>query len=244
LISGDVDLIDDLLKNLASHVYKHAKGQVRAKLDESLFMPFPEFVHLHERRARVQSKKGRTGRIQTAFTTIKPTKPSTLTTIAPWERESVQELYDKPWADLADLEKEYNSTHPLKRIYSDLSSKVSATINEEWSNKQILLRKTNHRLVLSGLDDKTPLWQRLNKVRTVLTEFKSIETCDRDTLRRVVTAYDILPSGMVTLHGGFKKSWSSAFKAGDLRDTYPATSRLIDAYQGNTLPDHLDFESG
>jgi hypothetical protein len=244
LISGDVDLIDDLLKNLASHVYKHAKGQVKAKIDESLFMPFPEFVHLHERRAKVQSKKGRTGRIQTAFTTIKPTKPSTLTTIAPWEREAVQELYDKPWSDLADLEKEYNNTHPLKRTYNDLSSKVSAIINEEWSNKQILLRKTNHRLVLSDLSETTPLWQRLNKVRTVLTEFKSIETCDRDTLRRILTAYDILPSGMVTLHGGFKKSWSSAFKDNDLHDSYPATTRLIQAYHGNTLPDHPDLGFG
>jgi hypothetical protein len=236
LISGDVELIDDLLKNLASHTYKVMRSQVKQKIDASLFTAFPEFVHMFERRARVQTKKGRGGKISSSFTTIKATKPSMLTTIAPWEREAVQELYDGPWTALADLEKEYNSTSPLERNYAELVKKTTSIINEEWSNKQILLRKTNHRLVLSDLPDTTPLWQRLNKVRESLAEMKSIEICDRETLRRVVTAYDILPSGMITLSDNFKKSWLSAFKDGDLADKYPATHRLVRAYQDNVTP--------
>jgi hypothetical protein len=234
LISGDVELIDNLLKNLASHVYKTMGSQVREKIDKGLFTPFPEFVHMFERRARVQSKKGRGGKIISSFTTIKATKPSMLTTVAPWEREAVQELYDSPWQSLADLEKEYNSTSALNRDYNGMSSKLNHIINAEWSNKQILLRKTNHRLVLSGLPDTTPLWQRLNKVRTTLSEFKSIETCDRETLRRVIIAYDILPAGLVDLEEGYKGSWLTALtKDVSFAAQHPATSRLIEAYRNN-----------
>jgi hypothetical protein len=236
LISGDVDLIDDLLKNMASHVWKHMRSQVMEKIDSGLFTPFPEFVHMHERRARVQTKKGKGGRILTAFNTIKATKPSTITTVAPWEREAVQELYDSPWTALADLEKEYNNAPALTRDYTDMSHRLNIIITDQWSNKQTVLRKTNHRLVLSNLPDTTPLWQRLNRVRTILTEFKSIETCDRETLSRVVTAYDILPPGQIILEDGFKKAWSSAIKEGDLADKYPATTRLIKSYHDNITP--------
>jgi hypothetical protein len=236
LISGDVELIDDLLKNLASHVYKTQGSQVKQKIDACLFTAFPEFVHMHERRARVQNKKGRTGRVITTYTTIKATKPSTLVTVAPWERDAVEELYDSPWADQTNLEREYNSTPALERDYNSLSHRLGKLVNEQWFNKQLVLRKTNHRLAVSGLDDKTPLWQRLNSVRSILTEQKSIETCDRETLKRIVSAYDILPSGVVTLEDGFSKPWTSAFKAGDLRIRYPQTSRLIDTYEDNIRP--------
>jgi hypothetical protein len=240
LISGDVELIDDLLKNLASHIYKVWKDQVRQKISACLFTAFPEFVHMFERRARVQSKKGRGGKIKSSFTTIKATKPSTLSTIAPWERDAVQELYDSPWPALQQLEKEYESTHPLDLNYVSFAKKISDIISEQWTNKQIVLRKTNHRLVVSGLDDSTPLWQRLNKVRTILAEFKSIETCDRSTLRRIVVAYDILPTGLITVSDGFRKSWVAAFKDGDLSSQYPATTRLILAYQENVTSGHVE----
>jgi hypothetical protein len=236
LISGDVELIDDLLKNLASHVYKTMKSQVKEKIDACLFTPFPEFVHMHERRARVQNKKGRTGRMITTYQTIKPTKPSTIVTVAPWEREAIEELYDSPWNAQQELEIEYNNTTPLERDYASFSRRLNQIINEQWSNKQLVLRKTNHRLVLSDLEDKTPLWQKLNRVRATLTEFKSIETCDRETLKRIVSAYDLLPSGIITLDDNFKTSWLSAFKDGKLKDRYPRTSRLIEAYMDNTTP--------
>jgi hypothetical protein len=238
LISGDIDLINDLLKNLAAHVYRTHGSQVRDKIDDSLFTPFPEFVHMFERRARVENKKGRGRKIQSSFTTIKATKPSTLTTVAPWEREAAQELYDSPWVDLANLEREFNQTRAINRNYNDMARRLSAIISEQWSAKQILLRKTNHRLTLSGLDDQTPLWQRLNKVRSILIEQKSIETCDRETLRRVVVAYDILPAGLITLEDGFKTSWVTAFKDGKLAAKYPATSRLIERYQANVTSDY------
>jgi hypothetical protein len=244
LISGDIDLINDLLKNLAAHVYKTQGDQVRQKIDDSLFTAFPEFVHMFERRARVESKKGRGKKIQSSYTTIKATKPSTLTTVAPWERDAAQELYDSPWADLAALEREFNQTRAIERNYNDMSRKLSIIINEQWSAKQILLRKTNHRLVLSGLDDQTPLWQRLNKVRSILAEQKSLETCDRETLRRVIIAYDILPAGLVTLEDGFKTSWITAFKDGKLAARYPATTRLIERYQDNVTPVQLADTAG
>jgi hypothetical protein len=235
LISGDIDLIEDLLKNLASHTYKVMRSQVLSKIDSSMFTAYPEFVHMHERRARVQTKQGRKGKTQSSFTTIKATKPSLITTVAPWERDAVAELYDNPWKAFTDLEKEYNNIPALERNYVDLSRRLTAIINEEWSNKQMILRKTNHRLVLSDLPDTTPLWQRLNRVRSILSEYKSIETCDREALRRIVIAYDLLPAGLVTLQDGFKKTWSAAFKAGDLVSQYPAMSRLIRAYQENTV---------
>jgi len=233
LISGDVDLINDLLKNLAAHVYKTQSSQVKQKIDDSLFTAFPEFVHMFERRARVENKKVKGRRSITSYSTIKATKPSTLTTVAPWEREAAQELWDSPWEALHKLEREFNKTPALERDYSALSRRLSDIINAQWSNKQILLRKTNHRLVISDLPDTTPLWQRLNKVRIILAEQKSVDTCDREMLRRVIIAYDILPAGLITLEDGFKQSWLSAFKAGKLTEQYPATSRLIEAYQEN-----------
>jgi len=230
LISGDVELINDLLKNLAAHVYKTQGSQVRQKIDASLFTAFPEFVHMFERRARVESKKGK-GKKKTSYSTIKATKPSTLTTVAPWEREAVQELYDSPWHDLAALEKEFNKAPPLERNYNALAVKLTNIINDQWSSKQTLLRKTNHRLALTGLPDTTPLWQQLNRARSILAEFKSIDNCDRKALSSTIIAYDILPAGLVTLQDGFKTSWVQAFKDGALASTYPATTRLIGTYQ-------------
>jgi hypothetical protein len=244
LISGDVDLINDLLKNLAAHVYKTQRIQVKLKIDASLFTAFPEFVHMFERRARVESKKGRGRKIQSSFSTIKATKPSTLTTVAPWEREAVQELYDKPWDSLSELEKEFNQASPLLRDYNLLANKLSNIINAQWSNKQILLRKTNHRLVLSGLPDTTPLWQRLNKVRSILAEFKSMETCDNETLNRIIIAYDVLPAGQTTTEDGYTASWSQAFKDGTLLSKFPATTRLIQAYQKRVTPERSAVEAG
>jgi hypothetical protein len=244
LISGDVNLINDLLKHLAAHIYKMNSSQVKQKIDASLFTAFPEFVHMFERRARVETKKGRGRKIQSSYTTIKATKPSTLTTVAPWERDAVQELYDNPWDELAKLEKEFNSTSPLNRNYIVLAAKLSNIINAQWSNKQILLRKTNHRLVLSGLTDSTPLWQRLNKVRSILAEFKTLETCDDDTIRRIIVAYDILPLGQTTTSDGFTVSWAQAFTDGALANKYPATTRLIQAYKDRITPDESVVTTG
>jgi hypothetical protein len=244
LIPQDIDLLNDLLKNLTSHVWKTQASQVKAKIDSNLFTAFPEFVHMHERRARVQSKSGKMGKLKTSYNTIKATKPSTITTVAPWERESIQELYDSPWEDLHNLEKEFNKTSALDRDYDLFSKKLSSIIDAQWSNKQLVLRKTTHRLVLSGLNDQTPLWQRLNKVRTILIEFKSIDTCDRETLSRIISAYDILPQGLVNLEGDYKKSWIAAFKDGDLRERFPCTSRLIDQYKENTTVAPPDVSSG
>jgi hypothetical protein len=244
LISGDVELINTLLKHLAAHVYKTQAVQVEQKIDSSLFTAFPEFVHMFERRARVENKKGRGGKIKSSYTTIKATKPSTLSTVAPWEKEACQELYDQPWLDLANLEKLYNNTEPLNRDYISMSKKLTDIINAQWSSKQALLRKTNHRIEVTGLQDSVPLWQRLNRVRQILSEQKSIETCDRETLRRIVRVYDILPTGLVTLDDGFRTNWESALKRGSLVNKYPATSRLILAYEANIRPEQSDEMSG
>jgi hypothetical protein len=236
IISVDVDLINDLLKNLAAHVYKTCRSKVLAKIDNSLFTPFPEFVHMFERRARVENKKNRGKKVATSYTTIKATKPSTLTTVAPWERDAAQELYDSPWTDLAALEKEFNKTPALDRNYVQFSKRLNEIIAAQWSNKQKLLRKTNHRLVLSGLPDSTPLWQRLNKVRSILSEFKTMETCDSESLVRIIRAYDILPSERVILEGGFSGDWATALKDGHLANRFPATTRLIESYQAIITP--------
>jgi hypothetical protein len=237
IISGDVELIDDLLKNLAGHVYKVQPDKVRSKIDASLFTPYPEFVHMHERRAHVKSKKGKGGKNITTFNTIKATKPSSLTTIALWEKDACEELWDRPWQAQHDLETEYNNTPPLERNYVELSKKLSKIINEQWTNKQILLRKTNHRLVYTGLNDQVPLYERLNTMRARLSEIKSIETCDRETLKRIISAADILPSGLCTLPDKFATSWMTALKTRQLEDTYPKTTELILKYLNNVGSD-------
>jgi hypothetical protein len=242
--SGDVELINTLLKHLAAHVYKTQAVQVEEKIDSSLFTPFPEFVHMFERRARVENKKGRSGKVKTSYTTIKATKPSTLSTVAPWEKESCQELYDGPWQELTELETEYISTQPLLRNYVQMSQRLTSIINAQWTSKQTLLRKTNHRLAVTDLPDSVPLWQRLNRVRQFLSEQKSIETCDRETLRRIIRVYDIIPSGQITLKDGFRASWETALKDGSLSNKYPATTRLILSYQANTQIAQSDEKSG
>jgi hypothetical protein len=244
LISGDIELINTLLKHLAAHVYKTQAVQVEEKIDSSLFTPFPEFVHMFERRARVENKKGRSGKVKTSYTTIKATKPSTLSTVAPWEKESCQELYDGPWQELTELETEYMSTQPLLRNYVQMSQRLTSIINAQWTSKQTLLRKTNHRLAVTDLPDSVPLWQRLNRVRQFLSEQKSIETCDRETLRRIIRVYDIIPSGQITLKDGFRASWETALKDGSLSNKYPATTRLILSYQANTQIAQSDEKSG
>jgi hypothetical protein len=230
LIAGDIDKIDRLLKNLAAYTYSSDRVAVKSKLDESLFYPFPEFVHLHERHVRVRNKKAKGGKLTSTLQTIKPTKPSTIVTVAPWERDAVAELYDYPWNDMQNLQTEYNDIRAADRDYNQYSQQVTKIINMQWDHKQRVLRKTNHRTILSGLGNETPLWQRLNRVRTVLNEYKTMEACRPEDLLRVINAYDILPAGQCVQDDGFRSTWVAAAKARNLPNDYVSTMRLISEF--------------
>jgi hypothetical protein len=228
LIADDIELIDTLLRNLSAHVYKTQPEQVKAKLDESLFMPFAEFVHLHERRAKKESKNKK-GKTSTSYSTIKATKPSTLSTVAPWERDAVAEMYDTAWNDLHTLENEFKKTHPLDRNLVSVSKKLTDIIERQWSDKQLVLRKTKLRLAISSVKDDMQ-WKKLNDVRSILTEFKTIEAVPQDDLK-ILSPYLLLPTGNVTLPDGYTIPFSIAFRDGKLNDQYPNMARIIATFE-------------
>jgi hypothetical protein len=233
LIADEIDLVDELLKNLVSHTY-HICGRdkMKAKVDESLLMPFAEFVHMHERRARNETK-GKKGKINVSFETIKPTKPSVLATVAPWEQSAVSELYDKAWDDLHSLEKTFRRTPALDRNYNDFSQKLAIIIDSQWSDKQKVLHRTRQRLAMVPSNDKDPLWMKLNAVRVILSGYKILEAVEAADLP-ILSPFMLIPSGNYKDSDGYEISWSEAFKQGKLQGVYPNMSRLIETYCGLT----------
>jgi hypothetical protein len=203
--------------------------QVKAKLDASLFIPFAEFVHSHERRAKKESKNKK-GKTSTSYSTIKATKPSTLATVAPWERDSVSEMYDTSWNDLHELEEKFKKTPPLEINYNEVSNKLTSIIERQWSDKQSVLRKTKHRTVMSSQTGDAQQWKKLNDVRSILTELKTLEAVPSEDLR-LLSPYMLLPSGNVTLPDGYTAPYSTAFKQGMLNDKFPNMAMLIALYE-------------
>jgi hypothetical protein len=229
LVADEIDLIDTLLRNLSAHVYRTQPEQVKAKLDASLFMPFAEFVHVHERRAKKESKNKK-GKTSTSYSTIKATKPSTLATVAPWEREAVAEIYDTSWTDLHTLEEEFRKTPPLQVNYNDASNKLTRIIERQWSDKQLVLRRTKQRLTLSHSPNEVTQWKKLNEVRTILSEFKRIEVVPMELLR-LLDPHQLIPVGNVTLPDGFTTSYSNAFDGGLLHDKYPNMTAAVTRFR-------------
>jgi hypothetical protein len=234
LVADDVNILDDLLRNLAVHAYKAETNKVWSKLDGSLFIPFAEFVHMHERRAKKESKSKK-GKTSVSYTTIKATKPSVLATVAPWERDSVAELYDGPWTDLHTLEEEFKKTPPLKINYTAMSKKLTDIVEKQWSNKQLVLRKTNHRTVMCS-DKEAPLWKKLNEAKSIIAEYKTMEAVPVED-RLLLSPYMLLPTGNVSLPDGYTATYSTAFKEGMLQDRYPMMSTLIDTFELQMKPE-------
>jgi hypothetical protein len=229
LVADDVNLLDDLLRNLAAHVYKTQADKVRNKIDSSLFIPFAEFVHMHERRAKKESKSKK-GKTTLSYTTIKATKPSVLATVAPWERDAVAELYDTAWADLQNLELEFKKTPALEINYNEMSHKLTHLIEKQWFDKQSVLRKTNKRTAMSSVETGAPLWRKLNDTKSILVEFKTMEAVPEQDLF-LLSPYMLLPTGNVTLPDGYTAPYSVAFKQGKLADKFPCMSMLISTYE-------------
>jgi hypothetical protein len=228
LVADDVELIDTLLRNLTVHTYRESPAKVWSKLDASLFIPFAEFVHLHERHVKKESKTKK-GKTAVSYSTIKATKPSVLATVAPWEREAVSELYDGPWADMLSVEELFKTTNPLQINFSKISHQMTDIIEKQWSNKQLVLRKTNHRTVMCT-DKDAPLWKKLNEAKSLIAEFKTLEAVPADHLQ-ILSPYSLLPSGTISYEGGFNATYSTAFKGGALQGKYPCMSRLIEMYE-------------
>jgi len=191
-------------------------------------MPFAEFVHLHERRAKKESKNKK-GKTSTSYSTIKATKPSTLSTVAPWERDAVSEMYDTSWNSLHSLEIEFKKTQPLERNLINVSKKLTDIIEKQWSDKQLVLRKTKQRLAMSTVKDELQ-WKKLNDVRSILTELKTIEAVPSEDLK-ILSPYLLIPTGNVTLPDGFTMPFSVAFRDGKLNDQYPNMARLIATFE-------------
>jgi hypothetical protein len=233
LVADDVNLIDDLLRNLTAHIYRIQPDQVKAKLDASLFIPFAELVHMHERHAKKENKSKK-GKTSLSYTTIKATKPSTLATVAPWEKDAVSEMYDTSWTDLHKLEEEYKRTPSLEIKYNEVSHKLTSIIERQWFDKQTVLRKTNQRLAMAPKEETLP-WKKLNLVKNILTEIKTVEAIPVDD-RRILNPYALLPTGNVSLPDGFTLTYSSAFKEGLLDDRYPAMASLLATFELMTTP--------
>jgi len=109
---------------------------------------FLAFTDLHSRAKKTRTttvkKKGKTKQF---VATITPTKPSILSTVAPYEKQCVKELYETPWTAMQELQHSFEDMDEFKIDYPFFIKKIGQLEERMWQNKQNVLRQTKHRMV-------------------------------------------------------------------------------------------------
>jgi len=230
----DAEHIGRLLQILTTHVVRVKGVSVRAKMDVSLFLNPEAVVNMSKRRVSHTEKTAR-GKSKTVTETVSPTKPSQLATVTPWERDAVTELFEKAWIDEKKLVSEFGELRPLDRNYIEFSKQLTKLFETQWGQKQVVLKKTQHRLAAYPGDKGDQLYKKLNWARTTFSQWGSIEAVPGD----LISDYD--PANLVAVgvyhHGGQSIPALTFLRSEPGRDAYPQMGRLFDSYEKVTSGD-------
>jgi hypothetical protein len=226
IASSILERIEALLHNLASYAVRHNLAKVRNKLGENLFCSSSEFVHSLKRRVTKLVTSGTRRRGISKVETVDPTKPSQLATVAPWERNSISEIFEDPWEKEKNLIKEFEEIPGLDRDYPEYARKLGHILDQQWGAKQQILRLTRHRLEAYPEKRDAPLWQKLNWIRGYLIELGTLERLPGDILPDF-NPYSLIGSEKVSEPDGFINTVSGLHKANRLSAIYPSAEELL-----------------
>jgi hypothetical protein len=218
------------LESLLEHSIRVDRSRHEGKIGINVFLPTSEILHVFKRKTRKTLQKNRRGGMTTVIESIDPTKPSQLATVAPWEREIISEVYERPW----DLQKktidEFEKKSSIERNYNEFGQYLAESINKQWEAKQRVLRATKHRIEAYPGKREDLLFKKLNWVRETLTEYAVLEGIPH-AARREFTPYSILPS-KISLTGEFEPTPVEVLKTdGRLALHFPHTDRLLSAWE-------------
>lgn len=225
----DAQHIERLLQILSSHLIKVDKQGVRSKMDESLFMPPESVVNKAKRHVTVTERTVK-GRPKVVSQTVTPTKPSQLATVAPWERLSISELYERSWEEERCLIEDFKKVHHLDRDYIGFRKKLSGVFEKQWGSKQSILRATTHRLAGYPGDRNDPLYRKLNWVRDTLRQFSSLESLPRE-MSLDFNPSMLIPKSQIVSEDGKAYPYLQYLNGEEGKDRFPATCQLLDAWE-------------
>jgi len=227
--SGDlIEKLKDLLTALTRFVVDNDREKVSAKIGEGLFMQVNEHIHLHKRTV-VRHIKTKSKSVKDVAQSIDPTKPSQLATVASWEKESIREVFDEPWQKEESFIKKFELIKPIDRNYVELGREISQIFDEQWKNKQKVLRLTRRRLELVATKAEEPKWKQLNAMREYLTSIGNIGRI-KDYEVPYFIPHELFSEEKITTVDGFISPIVSLYKDKTLRKYYPSTQGLLEAW--------------
>lgn len=136
------------LKSMARVVSDADRVSLRKKIQYGSF--FPSFEVLVSQRKRHGSKELATkkkGKGKTVTINLDPSKPSLLSTIAPFERAAVKELWESCYQDRKNLKERYEACVPFEADISQYLEKIQILVNQSWVIKNKVFKMTRRREV-------------------------------------------------------------------------------------------------
>jgi hypothetical protein len=241
--SDQVEHLRRFLESLLEHSIRMNREKHEGKIGTSVFLPCSEILHVFKRKARKTlrtSKRG--GNTTTVLESVDPTKPSQLATVAPWEREAVREVFEGPWAAEAELIDRFKKERPLDRNYKDYGEKISMIFEQQWSQKQKVLKATKHRLEAYPGNRQDPLYKKLNWVRDSLSSLARLDEVSREGLKDF-NPYDLFSGVRATTKEGFTTSLYGLHKSGELGIIFPEVEKLFSAWEEIRAPGLSSMDS-
>jgi hypothetical protein len=231
-VSADlVEKLDRLLHNLTSFTVRIDKERVKGKIGDSLFVPVSEFIHSFKRKVGRTATKAKKRQQNVVYEPVDPTKPSQLATVAPWEREMIAEIFEDPWNQLQHLIDEFSKTHPLERNYSKFTELIRKIVEQQWEQKQKILRRTRRRLDLVPESIGEELWKKLNWMREYLNEKADIKNLG-ENLYYLFDPYELIGTiEVIDPSDKFTYNIHSLHKQGKLLQFYPHTYANIRVWE-------------
>jgi hypothetical protein len=227
----------DLLKDCAATAALKKKDKYKL----SNFLPsFDDFISKHKRSKRIYeaSKKKGAAPIIT-YENITPTKPSTLSTISPVEKEAVIEVWEAPWLYIKnkrDMFMKMNNCDYLSFNFKELEHDLANVVKCQWFAKSKVLSLTRSREVrVFDKDGKTDITKTVAATREALAQIKSTEHLREYLKHNKKSIIDWIPQKH-PINEGLTKSCSFIAYMEDYPDEYRQTLSLMQQVEINEGP--------
>jgi len=244
-ITGDQKQIKPILERMigkrfeekerqdAFHFVKDLAGLVTTLKDYGLekfemknfFDSFGDHLASCKRKKRKFEKTNR--RTKEKLTTVSATKPSVLKTVLPFEKSAVEELWEEPWKKLEVLRLLFEKTKPHLVDRSSLLKKIRKIIDDQWRNKQVVLRQTKHRTVPLGPTARFN--ENINNTAKVLSVIKT-EDAYLSYIAQKERTVAIFPVGPF-VDGKETHTSFIAFLNSEGKERYPMCSAILQCHK-------------
>jgi hypothetical protein len=144
-----------LFKELVKYVCTLPSTKARFSL-ENFVLKFDDLVAKHKRSktTKIRNKKGKTIEVTKSYSA---TKPEQLSTVMPFEKNAIKELFGGPWEAMKQLRARFESEDKTVMNFQQYEKEIQAIENEMWKSKQKVLRLTKVREIIRTKDGKTDI---------------------------------------------------------------------------------------